>query len=122
MPNPTSELPEASETQQAIRSLAIEIREAVAQADADRVRRLTFTRHQLLRKACGPDGAVRFSDSQRTELIRENDEWGEALLEHQKRIKAEIERLRARRNTRRILNNTYRSAPSTISRCFAHQG
>ena len=122
MQHPSTELLEASETQQAIRSLAIEIGEAVAQADTDRVRRLSFARHQLLRKACGPDGAVRFSDSQRSELIRENAGWIETLQEHQKRIKVEIERLRARRNTRQILNNTYGAAPSTISRCFAHQG
>ena len=117
-PDPSGE----SETQSAIQALALQIGEAVAQQDAHRVRHLSFVRHNLLRKACGPDGAAHFSDNQRAELIHENEEWIARLQEQQDRIAAEIERLRARRNTKHILSNAYRAVPPTVAQCFAHQG
>ena len=116
---PTDEL----EAQNAIRVLATQIGEAVAQADINRVRQLSLCRHNLLRKVCGPDGPVHFTDSQLAELIRESEEWVAALQTHQDRIAAMIGRLRVRRNTKRIVTQAYRAAPpSTIAQCFAHRG
>lgn len=120
-PSPSA-LTDEREEQSAVCSLALQIEEAVAQADANRVRHLSFTRHHLLRKACGPDGSVRFSDTRRAELIRESENLIARMYEQQNRIVAEIERLRARRNTKLILTRAYRAAPATVAQCFTHRG
>lgn len=110
------------ETQRAIRALALQIGEAVAQADISRVCHLSNVRQELLLKLCNSDGCVHFTDSQRAELIHENEEWIASLNAHQERLAAEIERLRALRNTKRILTRAYRATPVTVAQCFTHRG
>ncbi len=117
-PPPNDEL----EPQQALRLLSVQIGEAVAKADANRIRDLSTSRRALLQKTRCPDGSVRFSDSLRAELIRESEEWVATMYEHQTRISAAIERLRSRRNTRRILTRAYQATPSTVAQCFTHRG
>ena len=119
---PPSVAPDEQQALLALRTVALQIGDAVAQADVKRVQELSLLRHHLLQQACGPDGPVHFSDSQRAELIRESEAWIDAMLAHQARITSELGRLRTQRNTRRILTRTYRSAPSTTAQCFAHQG
>ena len=120
-PSPPPLLDEV-ETQRAIRSLALEISEAVAKADINRVCQLSNARQDLLRKACGPEGCVHFTDNQRAELIHESEAWIASLNAHQERLAAEIEHLRALRNTKRILTRTYHAAPATAAQCFTQRG
>ena len=122
MPSPPTPPPDEVETQRAIRALALEISAAVAQTDINRVCQLSNARQALLRKACGPEGCVHLTDSQRAELIHESEAWIASLNAHQDRLAAEIEHLRALRNTKRILTRTYHTAPATAAQCFTRRG
>ena len=110
------------EVQAAVRGLSLQIRDAVAQADINRVCELSLAQHQLLRQACAAGNGVGFSDSFREEFIRESESWITALDAHQTQLTAKLELLRTHRNTQRILSRAYNNDPTTVAQCFTHRG
>ncbi len=108
MNHPTDTMLDDRDMQHGLQNLSCQLEEAVAQADAERIRHLMFKRQQLLYKICATDTPAQLSPARRAELLHETQRWLATLQAHQQRLSTEIDRIRTRRNTKRSIFRAYR--------------